>query len=61
MNIETIVVDQKSADAVRIMRKRGELMQEAIAPEAGCMVSVLMRDVEKLEHICHRLLNQTKW
>ncbi|MCY9517594.1 ACP S-malonyltransferase [Paenibacillus apiarius] len=41
------------ADAVRIVRKRGELMQEAIAPEAGCMVSVLMRDVEKLEHICH--------
>lgn len=40
------------ADAVKIVRKRGELMQEAITPEAGCMVSVLMRDVEKLEDIC---------
>lgn len=40
------------ADAVKIVRKRGELMQQTVAPELGCMVAVSTRDVEKLEDIC---------
>ncbi|HEU4962703.1 MAG TPA: ACP S-malonyltransferase [Bacilli bacterium] len=40
------------ADAVKIVRKRGEFMQQAVPPELGSMVAVSTRDVEKLEAIC---------
>ncbi|AIQ51350.1 ACP S-malonyltransferase [Paenibacillus sp. FSL R7-0331] len=40
------------SDAVKIVRRRGEFMQQTIAPELGSMVAVLTRDIDKLEEVC---------
>lgn len=40
------------ADAVKIVRKRGEFMQQAVPPLLGSMIAVMTRDVENLEDIC---------
>jgi len=42
----------KFSDAVKIVRKRGKFMQEAVASEIGSMVAILSRDVEKIEDVC---------
>lgn len=40
------------SDAVRIVRKRGELMQEAVPPGKGTMAAIIGLDKEKIEEIC---------
>ncbi|SFS08561.1 malonyl CoA-acyl carrier protein transacylase, partial [Anaeromicropila populeti] len=39
-------------DAVRIVRKRGEFMQEAVPVDKGRMIAAGTREAEKLEEIC---------
>lgn len=46
------------ADAVKIVRKRGQMMQRAIAFGEGAMVSVGDMDADQIEHLClHESLN----
>ncbi len=39
-------------DAIRVLKKRGELMQQACEAEEGGMVSIIGLDVENIEAIC---------
>lgn len=39
-------------DALRLVRRRGELMQEAVAPGAGAMVAVMGLPAAQVEEIC---------
>ena len=41
------------ADAVRIVRKRGQFMQEAVPVGEGSMAAVLGMDSDKIKEICH--------
>ncbi|MCG3398793.1 ACP S-malonyltransferase [Staphylococcus massiliensis] len=47
----------KFEDAVRIVRKRGELMAKAFPTGVGSMAAVLGLSVEKVTEICHQLSN----
>src|SRR5438552_13428136 len=40
------------ADAVRIVRRRGELMQEAVPVGTGAMAAILGLDLEAVEAVC---------
>ncbi len=40
------------ADAVRLARKRGELMQEAVPTGVGAMAAVMTRNVQMLNELC---------
>ncbi|HML94335.1 MAG TPA: ACP S-malonyltransferase [Thermodesulfobacteriota bacterium] len=42
------------ADAVRVVRKRGEYMQEAVPVGVGAMSAVLGLDIEDVEDICRQ-------
>lgn len=42
----------KFADAMRIVRKRGTFMQEAVPVGIGCMAAILGMDKEAVEKIC---------
>lgn len=42
-------------DAVKIARKRGEFMQEAVKPGEGAMYAVMTRDEEKVHDICKEI------
>ncbi len=39
-------------DAVRIVRRRGEAMQRAVAPGEGAMVAIMGADAEQVEALC---------
>lgn len=39
-------------DAIRVVRKRGEFMQEAVVPGAGAMAAVLGLDKESVRAVC---------
>ncbi len=45
------------ADAVKIARKRGEFMQEAVEPGKGLMAAVKTRDVNRLKRMCEEVSN----
>lgn len=49
------------ADAVKIVRKRGELMMEAVAPLVGAMAAVGTRDVNKINEICQEVSNNSEF
>jgi len=42
------------ADALRLVRRRGELMQEAVAPGVGAMAAVLALDAESVAEVARR-------
>lgn len=44
-------------DAVRIVRKRGQLMQSAFPPGAGSMAAIMGTDRDIIEKACQRLSN----
>lgn len=39
-------------DAVRVVRRRGEAMQRAVAPGQGAMVAIMGADAEQVETLC---------
>ncbi len=41
------------ADAVRLVRRRGEYMQQAVPVGQGAMLAVLGADPERVENLCH--------
>ena len=45
----------KLSDAVNVVRKRGEFMQEAVPVGVGAMAAVLGLDREKVEEICNQV------
>ncbi len=45
----------KFADAVRIVNKRGQFMQEAVPVGEGSMAAVLGLDSDKIKEICHSI------
>ena len=40
------------ADAVRIVRKRGEFMQDAVSVRTGAMAAIMGLDLEEVEQVC---------
>lgn len=44
----------KFADAVKIARKRGSFMQQAVKPGEGIMAAIQIRDIEKVKQICEK-------
>ena len=48
------------ADAVRLARKRGELMQEAVPHGEGAMAAVMTRDIEMLKNLCDEISSEGK-
>lgn len=42
----------KLKDAVKLARKRGEFMQQAVSVDISAMVAILSRDVEMIENLC---------
>ncbi len=40
------------SDAVKIVRKRGEFMQQAVPPGKGAMAAIIGLKKEKIEHLC---------
>ena len=49
----------KLSDGVRVVRKRGEFMQEAVPVGVGAMAAVLGQDIEKVEEICRQVSNNS--
>ena len=43
------------ADGLQLVQKRGQIMQEAVAPGVGAMVAVLKPDFTKLEALCQEI------
>jgi [acyl-carrier-protein] S-malonyltransferase len=48
-----------AADAVRAVRARGTLMQEAVPPGKGAMSAVVGLDPEKVRHVCEAVASAT--
>lgn len=48
------------ADAVKLVRKRGEFMQQAVPEGKGAMIAVRTRDVEKVQEICKEVSQNEK-
>jgi [acyl-carrier-protein] S-malonyltransferase len=46
-------------DAVRVVRKRGEFMQEAVPVGIGAMAAVLGQNIEQVEEICRQVSNNS--
>lgn len=46
------------SDAVKLVRKRGEFMQEAVAEGKGAMIAVRTREVEKVKEICEEVSDE---
>lgn len=42
-------------DAIRVVRKRGEFMQEAVAPGAGAMAAILGLDTQSVHQVCEEV------
>lgn len=48
------------SDAVRIVRRRGEFMQEAVPIGLGAMAAILGLDAEKIKNVCLKLTEESK-
>ncbi len=46
-------------DAVRVVRKRGEFMQESVPVGIGAMAAVLGQSIEQVEEICRQVSNNS--
>jgi len=40
------------ADAVRVVRRRGELMQDAVPPGVGAMAAIMGMELDEVERVC---------
>ena len=49
----------KFADAVRVVRKRGQFMQEAVPVGQGAMAAIIALDTEKIKEICKEVQDRT--
>lgn len=49
----------KFADAVRVVQKRGQFMQEAVPVGEGTMAAILGMESEKIVEICHQVQVET--
>lgn len=49
----------KFADAVRVVRKRGQFMQEAVPVGQGAMAAIIALDTEKIKEICKKVQDRT--
>lgn len=47
-------------DAVKIAKKRGKFMQEAVKPGEGMMAAVQVRDINKIREVCSELSSKNE-
>lgn len=48
------------ADALKLVRKRGELMQQAVPEEKGVMIAIKTREVDRIQEICEAVSKNGK-